>query len=66
MIIDPMVFTTVGDVFLNLSAGWFGAAVIIPAIQPRGVKSNIRYRLFDILFGFIALVIGYKFRILGL
>lgn len=66
MVIDPMIFTAIGDVLLNLSAGWFGAAVIVPVAQSRYTRSIALHGLFNILFGFTALVIGYEFRILGI
>lgn len=66
MIIDPRIFVAVGDVFLNLSAGWFGAAVIIPNVHTRSTKHNISFVVINIALGFMALVFGYQFRILGI
>lgn len=59
MNIDPALFMAIGDVFLNLAAGWFGAAIIIPGTYPRSTPTNILYVAANILFGMIALAIGY-------
>ncbi len=66
MVMDHAFLTAVGDVFLNLSAGWFGAAVIFPGTYPRSRQENIIYVLANLSFGSGALVIGYQLRILGL
>lgn len=66
MVIDPALLAAVGDVFLNLSAGWFGAAIIIRSGYPRGSQASIVYFLSNILFGTVALAIGYQLRILGI
>lgn len=64
MSLDPAFLVAIGDVFLNLSAGWFGAAVIFPATQPRSPRENFFYVFSNLLFGAIALAIGYRLRIL--
>lgn len=64
MVIDPRIFVAVGDVLLNLSAAWFGAVFILPSTYSRSFKTNSWYVLTNILFGIVALVIGYEFRIL--
>lgn len=66
MTIDPAFLTAVGDVFLNLSAGWFGAAIIIPITKPREQHQNHFFVGTNIFLGVTALVLGYKLRILGI
>lgn len=66
MSVDPVLLTVIGDVFLNLSAGWFGAAIILPGTHPRSKNQNIFLVSANFLFGSAALAIGYKFRILGI
>lgn len=66
MNIDPSLLTAIGDVFLNLSAGWFGAAIIIPGTRPRGTKINALYVIVNLSFAFAALAFGYRLRILGI
>jgi hypothetical protein len=60
---NPLFLVALGDVFLNLAAGWFGAAVIIPGTHARSPRMNLVYIGMNILFGIIALVIGYQLRI---
>lgn len=65
MSIDPAFLTALGDIFLNLSAGWFGAAIIIPGTYPRNARVNLLYVMINLSFGCAALVFGYQLRILG-
>lgn len=65
MTLDPALLTAIGDVFLNLSAGWFGAAVIIPGTGERDPKVNAIYIVLNIGFGLAALAFGYRLRIIG-
>ncbi|HLD26119.1 MAG TPA: hypothetical protein VJC05_03700 [Candidatus Andersenbacteria bacterium] len=64
MTIDPAFVVAVGDVLLNLSAGWFGAAVIIPGTYPRSQQENLVYIGINISLGLAALALGYKLRII--
>jgi hypothetical protein len=65
MSIDSALLTSLGDVFLNLSAGWFGAAVIFPGTGSRSPHANILFVVMNLVSGIAALAIGYKLRILG-
>ena len=65
MDIQPGIFVAIGDVFLNLSAAWFGLAFITPLAHTRTLPENIQYVAYNIIMGVAALAIGYKFRILG-
>lgn len=66
MNIDPRMLIAVGDVFLNLSAGWFGLAFITPIAKQRTLQQNLQFIIYNILFGVVALAIGYKFRTIGI
>lgn len=66
MTIDPALLVAVGDVFLNLSAGWFGAAIIVPAAYPQESQVSKVYLITNLFCGTVALAIGYQFRILGI
>lgn len=66
MELDPRLLIALGDVFLNLSAGWFGTAIILPWTQPRGQQANAVYVVANLLLGITALAIGYRLRILEL
>lgn len=62
--IDPTWFAVVGDVFVNLSAAWFAAALVVPfnSDAPKDVKGWVL--LANITFGIVALVVAYRLRIL--
>lgn len=64
MAIDSALLHAVGDVFLNLSAGWFGAAIIFPGTGSRSSKINALFVAMNVISGMAALAIGYKLRIL--
>ena len=64
MMIDPSLITALGDVFINLSAGWFGAAVIVPGTHPRSRQANMVYISMNLTLGIASLALGYKLRIL--
>lgn len=42
---------------INLSAGWFGATLIIPAIQTPGQQQDVLALFFNIVLGILALLI---------
>lgn len=65
MDVDPRILIAIGDVFLNLSAGWFGLVFITPAAYTRSLQENLIYIIGNTLLGIIALGIGYKLRIIG-
>lgn len=64
MELDIRIFAAIGDVFLNLSAGWFGAAFIVPKTFERSPKEDVLYVGMNIVLGITALAIGFKFRTL--
>ncbi len=63
--IDLRIFVAIGDVLLNMSAAWFGAAFIIPNTYNRTTRDNLSFVTINIILGIMALAVGYKFRILG-
>lgn len=66
MVIESSLLSAISDVFLNLSAGWFGAAIIIPGTYSRSTRVNTLYVVMNLSFGLAALAFGYKLRILGI
>ncbi|HZE87236.1 MAG TPA: hypothetical protein VE090_03440 [Methylomirabilota bacterium] len=40
---NTIVFNALSDLLINLSAGWFGAAFIIPITVAKGKKNNLWY-----------------------
>lgn len=64
MKIDPAWFAVVGDLFVNLSAGWFAAALIVP-LSGDGPKATNRWVLMmDIVFGILFLVLAHTLIII--
>lgn len=60
--INPQLSLTIADVFINLSAGWFGAAIILPAFSEKSFTFNLPILLFDITFGILSFVIAFRLR----
>lgn len=58
-------FTIISNLFVNLSAGWFAAAFIIPATSKRKVRLSFWLFTTDILFGILCLVVAFYFGKLG-
>jgi len=61
---NPVWFSVLSDLFVNLSAGWFAAAIIIP-IGNRRHKLNLWLLTTNIAFGILALIIAFQLRRLG-
>lgn len=66
MIIDPLWANILSELFVNLSAGWFGAAFIVPVIAKKQVSVNLGVLLFNLIFGIVFLIIGFQLRELSL
>lgn len=65
MSIDTVLLTTVADWCVNLSAGWFGAAFIVPAFSERSQEFNRRLFLINILFALAYLLFAYILNVYG-
>lgn len=61
MSIDPKFITVLSDLFVNLSAGWFGAALILPISFKR---TRISWILLtgNLLSGTLSLIVSYLLR----
>jgi len=59
--LDPLFVIILSDLFVNLSAGWFGAAFIVPLVSKRS-KLKFRVLFLNLLFGTISLVVAYVLR----
>lgn len=55
-------FTVLSDLFINLSAGWFGAGLIIPTFSGEIVSVNFIVLFSDIFLGIIFLITSYQLR----
>ena len=59
--LDPLFVIILSDLFVNLSAGWFGAAFIVTLVSKRS-KLKFRVLFLNLLFGTISLVVAYVLR----
>lgn len=50
------------DLFVNLSAGWFGAAFILPSFSENIITTDFRILTADVLLGILSLTIARVFR----
>lgn len=53
---------TLSDLFINLAAGWFGAAIILPITIRSNIKLNFTLLLVNILFGIFCLLVAEFFK----
>ena len=59
---DKIWFSIASDLLINLSAGWFGAVLIVPNFsQKRGIK-KVMVLTTDVLFATVCLVGAYILR----
>lgn len=65
MKIDSAFLQTLASIFDNLSAGWFGAALIVPAFSGELISFNFSILITDIIFGTVCFVVAYRLRKLG-
>lgn len=52
------------DLFVNLSAGWYGAAVIIPTFSSSPLPIDFMILIINFVLGSMFLLASYIFRIL--
>lgn len=55
-------FNIISDLFVNLSAGWFGAAFILPAVSENLLTVDFRLLTADIILGILSLVLARVLR----
>lgn len=59
---DKTFLAVLSDLFINLSAGWFGVVVIVPNFtKEKGIKKFLILTI-DIAFAIVCLVISYLLR----
>jgi hypothetical protein len=51
------------ELLVNLAAGWYGAAVIIPFSSGEPITVNLNVLTANIIFGTVCIIIAYKLRI---
>lgn len=62
MKIELIWFGVLADLLINLSAGWFGAAFIVPNFSGLWWPYNLVVLTGDILVGIVSLVAAFKLR----
>jgi hypothetical protein len=62
MIIDKILFSIISDLLINLSAGWFGAILIVPNFSKIRGRSRLWVLLSDFVAAMICLAISYELR----
>lgn len=60
--LDPVLLLTIADIFTDLSAGWFGAVLILPIFTRIDSPPNILLLSGDFGAGIISLLTAYKLR----
>ncbi len=58
----PALLLTISDIMANLSAGWFGAAIIFPSFSDEPLNLHMWLLVLDILCGILFLVLAYRLR----
>ncbi len=51
------------ELLINLAAGWYGAAVIIPIASLKPTVIDLSALTADIIFGTVCIIISYKLRV---
>ena len=59
---NPVLYLTISDVFANLSAGWFGAALIVPTFSNAPLSFDFSILITDVFFGIVCFMIAYYFK----
>lgn len=59
---DRVWFSVFSDLWINLAAGWFGAAVIVPMSSRFPIRINFGLLTINFVFGIVALMIAYKLK----
>lgn len=59
---DPALSLSLSELFINLSAGWFGAAIIIPFSTEGMLQIHFVFLTVDIVLGILCFVIGYQLK----
>jgi hypothetical protein len=55
-------FSVLGDLSINLSAGWFGTAFIVPAISQKPILINFVTLTVDFILGMVFLIIAFRLK----
>ena len=58
---QAILFSALSDLLIDLSAGWFGAAIILPLYTKKS-KIKLRALIFNVLSGILALLTSIALR----
>jgi len=62
MVASSLWFSLLSDLFVNLSAGWFGAVfIVLPRVHLQN-KNNLGLLITNLLFAILALLIAYLLK----
>ena len=53
---------SLSDWLINVSAGWFGAAFIVPAFSKSPKRINLLWLIIDIGFAIFSFILGYRLK----
>lgn len=59
---DSTFLLTLANIFDNLSAGWFGAAFIVPTFSGGPLSFNLPILIIDVVSGTVCFIIAYILR----
>ena len=59
MRIDPILSSVISDLFVNLSAGWLGAVIIVPTFSKRKGLKKLWVLTFNLGASILSLVIAF-------
>lgn len=62
-IVNPVLLATLADFCINISAGWFGAAFIVPVLSKRK-KSRFVSLTINLLLSMMFLIVAFGLRVL--
>lgn len=60
--VSPELLLTISGICENLSSGWFGAALILPAFSDKPLSVNLPLLIMDVVFGILFGVISFKIK----
>jgi len=56
--IDPVIVSSISELFINLSAGWFAAAFISPNFSRKKKAEKLYYLTLNVIFATVCLIIA--------
>ncbi len=61
--LEQVVLSTISDLFINISAGFFGASIFIPSAVVKTKKISIRLLLYNFTFAIIFILFAIKLKL---